>query len=117
MEERIGTLLDGMSDEARELAEVCIAAIRECDELKRKREALMHKRPIGKSENGSCGQKKIYGKIKSMCRERGIRMYDFARDVGISKTTLGKWDTSEPGLWKLKKVADYFGISLDELIS
>ena len=38
-------------------------------------------------------------------------------DLGFTRSSIYKWDRHQPSIGNLKKVADYFGITVDELIS
>ena len=59
----------------------------------------------------------LVGNIKQLCSERGITIAELERRVGISNGQIRKWDTSTPGLDKVKLVADYFLVSVDYLIN
>lgn len=56
-------------------------------------------------------------KIRSLCKERGTSVHAVEMAVGLGNGVIMKWDRSEPGVWKLKKVADYFGVPVDFLIA
>lgn len=49
---------------------------------------------------------------------RGISQNDLAESMGVSRQSVSKWETgtSTPDLEKLVKLANYFGLSLDELV-
>ncbi len=62
----------------------------------------------------------LYENIKRLCDERGISPYTVARELGYSKNTIsvlksgkGKSMTAP----KLQAFADYFGITVDELLN
>lgn len=55
----------------------------------------------------------IYKKIKLLCKERGITIYRLEKDLEFSPSTVIKWRTSMPTVDKLKKVANYFGVSIE----
>ena len=59
----------------------------------------------------------LYERIQEICNLRGITVKKLERDLGFSNSTIRKWKTSSPSIENLKKVADYFGITVDELIS
>lgn len=58
----------------------------------------------------------IYKKIAELCKQRGISISKLERDIGIGNGTVGRWVTSSPTVEKLMKVADYFGVSVDEIL-
>lgn len=55
----------------------------------------------------------LYEKIKSLCKERGIRISKVEKDCNIGNATIRKWDKSVPRIDTLKKVADYFDKSME----
>lgn len=56
-------------------------------------------------------------KIKSLCASRGISLNDLERSCdGLSVNTIYRWDNAPPSVWKVKAVADYFGVSVDYLL-
>lgn len=56
-------------------------------------------------------------KIKALCEQRGITIYRLEHDTGIGNGVIAKWKTCSPRVGTLKKVADYFGVPLDELLA
>lgn len=106
MEDDVSMMLNDMSIEGRELAMVCIAAIRESEIIKSQK----------MSKKRDCTTR-LFGRIKTMCKINRITVARLCKEIGIPQSTLAKWDMSEPGVWRLKKVADYFGIGIDDLIS
>ncbi len=58
----------------------------------------------------------IVDNIRVRCRLRGITIAQVERDLSLSHGAISKWDTSDPGVSKVKAVADYFGTTIDELI-
>ena len=55
-------------------------------------------------------------KIKKLCDEKGINISTLERSLGFGNATIRGWATSSPTVEKLKKVADYFGVTVDELL-
>lgn len=58
----------------------------------------------------------IYFKIRKKCEERGISIYRLEKDLGFSPSTVIKWKKSIPAADKLKAVADYLNIPIEELL-
>lgn len=56
----------------------------------------------------------IYCKLRD---ERGLKDADVVRETGVTKSTFSDWKSgrSAPKDGKLKKIADFFGVSLDYL--
>lgn len=59
----------------------------------------------------------LYKKIQKICDSKGLTVSGLEKDLGFSNSTIRKWKNSSPSIENLKKVADYFGITVDELIS
>lgn len=55
-------------------------------------------------------------RIRDLCREHGTTIKQLERDLGIGNGVIARWETSSPTLAKAKAVADYFGVTLDELL-
>lgn len=60
----------------------------------------------------------MYSIYEKLLNEHKITSYKVSKDTGISTATLSDWKTgrSVPKLDKLKKLADYFGVTLNYLI-
>ena len=58
----------------------------------------------------------ILDNIRQKCKEDGISMYALERRLGFGNGTVASWATSSPSIDKLKRVADYFGVTVDELL-
>lgn len=58
----------------------------------------------------------IKERIREKCQEHNINLPKLEAELGFGKGTISKWDKSAPSIDKLIKVADYFKISLDDLV-
>ena len=59
----------------------------------------------------------MYQMIKKLCSDRKITMSELASQIGISKSTISRWNNdNSPSLDTAKKIADYFDVSLDYLL-
>ena len=58
----------------------------------------------------------IVNSIKSICKERGITIGELEKTVGLSQGLVSKWSKSSPSLDKIIDIADYFHVSLDEIV-
>ena len=54
--------------------------------------------------------------IKRLCKEKNTTIFALEKAVGLGENTVYKWAKSSPSVEKLKKVADYFGVTVDELL-
>lgn len=60
----------------------------------------------------------LYTNIIALCNQHGISPTALSNDIGISAAVFGRWrDGVNPQPRMLKKVADYFGITVEALTS
>lgn len=57
----------------------------------------------------------LYRNVSRLSEERGLSIGALEKKMGFGKSTIAKWDKNSPRIDLLKKVADYFEVSLDEL--
>ena len=62
------------------------------------------------------GEEEMYKKIKELCKAKGITIAALESALGFARGYLYKWDENTPGVDKVKKVADYFGVKIEELL-
>ena len=57
-------------------------------------------------------------KLEELRKSKGITQKDLAKDLGVSRTTIGYYESGErlPDIETAVKIADYFDITCDELI-
>ncbi len=58
----------------------------------------------------------IFNAIERRCKEKGISLSALEKAVGLGNATIKGWSGSSPKVDNLKKVADYFGCTVDELL-
>lgn len=58
----------------------------------------------------------LYKQIEAKCREKNISVSALEKAVGLGNATIKGWSESSPKVENLKKVADYFGCTIDELL-
>lgn len=58
----------------------------------------------------------IYNKIRRLCEERGISVRELGRACKLGFRSIENWKDSSPTVSNLKAVADYFGVTVDELL-
>lgn len=54
--------------------------------------------------------------IRALCKERKTSLFALEKAVGLGNGTIGKWKDASPRLDSLKRVADYFGVTVDDLL-
>lgn len=58
----------------------------------------------------------LYDKIFNLCKKRNISISRLEKDCGLGNATIRGWRTSTPNSANLKKVADYLGVPIGELL-
>ena len=54
--------------------------------------------------------------IEILCHKKGITVSGLERNLGFGNSTIAKWGKASPTVEKLAAVADYFGVTVDELL-
>ena len=64
------------------------------------------------------GRVRLYEKYTKLRDARGVTDYAISKATGIDNATFSNWKAGryQPKLDKLKKIADYFGVSLDYFV-
>lgn len=58
----------------------------------------------------------MVNKIRELCDKANITLNRLERELGLSKSSIAKWDTNAPSVDKVAKVAKYFDVSVDYLL-
>lgn len=58
----------------------------------------------------------IYDRIKELAKEKGVTIQQMERDLGLSERNSCKWNDSLPRVSTLKKIADYFNVTIEDLL-
>jgi len=60
----------------------------------------------------------VFNKIEQMLQERGLTMKDLAIGIGVSSGNVSDWKSrkSKPSSKALTRIAEFFGVPLDELV-
>lgn len=61
----------------------------------------------------------LYENVIRLCKENNISTFALERATGLGNGSIWKWGnrTKSPNVIAVKKVADYFGVTVDELLS
>ena len=61
----------------------------------------------------------FYDNFLKLCQQRGISVYKATKDMGIGQATATRWKqgTATPKADTLQKIADYFGVTTDYLLT
>ena len=60
--------------------------------------------------------KVLLERIKNLCYRKEISIRQLERETGLADRTIGRWDTNMPSIDRVKKVAEYFGVTVDYLL-
>ena len=58
----------------------------------------------------------IYENVLKLCEKENISIAKLEKETGLGNATIRGWSTSSPTVEKIRKVADFFGVSIDELV-
>lgn len=59
----------------------------------------------------------MYERIKQLCKERGISVNKLEQELKIAKGSLCKMNSSKPSVGRAQKIANYFGVTVDYLMT
>ena len=62
------------------------------------------------------GDSLIYDTVNAICERKGVTVWKLEKELGFSNGCIRKWNKSVPGIDKLQKVANYLGVSIEELL-
>lgn len=68
------------------------------------------------TKGGKKGDFVLICNVKDLCKNKGITFAALERATGLSSGSLKKWGTNVPSVDKVKAVADYLGVTVDELL-
>lgn len=60
----------------------------------------------------------MYKKFEELLAKNNVTAYQVAKTTGVATATLTEWKkgTYTPKVDKLKKIADYFGVAIEEFL-
>lgn len=59
----------------------------------------------------------VLDNISRLCKKRNITFAELERETGLGNGTVRRWKDMNPRVDLLKKVADFFGVTLDDLVN
>ena len=59
---------------------------------------------------------KTIDKIKALCKKHDITITKLEEELGMSQGLISRWTKSAPSLSRIIDIADYFNVSLDEIV-
>ena len=58
----------------------------------------------------------LFLNIQRLCDEKGVSIAELERESGLGNGVIRKWSKASPNLRTVTAVAQYLGVSLDELL-
>ena len=58
----------------------------------------------------------LYDNVKRLCEKNGVSVLSLEKALDFPRSSICKWNENEPGIRKVQKVADYLGVSIEELL-
>lgn len=58
----------------------------------------------------------ILENVQLLCKEHGISVPGLEKELGLGKGSIYRWNKNSPSVDKLQKVANYFRVSLDQVV-
>lgn len=55
--------------------------------------------------------------ISRIAKEKGYSIYRLEKECGLARSSIDKWRTVAPSVWRVKGVADFLGVTVDELLT
>ena len=61
----------------------------------------------------------MYEIFERLCKEKGVTAYRVCKETGLTTATISNWKAGRytPKQEKMQKIADYFGVSVDYLMT
>ena len=58
----------------------------------------------------------MYNQIRNLCKKNNISVSELEIKMDFSRGSICKWDVNIPSITKVKAVADYFNVTVDDLL-
>lgn len=58
----------------------------------------------------------IYENVQRLCAKEGISTFTLEKKLNLGNATISRWKDSSPNIKTAKAVADYFRVTVDELL-
>ena len=59
----------------------------------------------------------VYENIVKLCNAKNISIARLEKEVGLGNSTIRSWDKCSPTVDNIRRVAGFFGVTVDALIS
>ena len=58
----------------------------------------------------------MYNQVLILCGKTGISIARLERETGLGNGTIRRWKTGNASIENVRRVADYFGVTVDSLL-
>lgn len=58
----------------------------------------------------------LVGNISELCKSNCLTVAELERKIGLGNGVIRRWNEMNPRVDRLKLVADYFGVTIDDLM-
>lgn len=58
----------------------------------------------------------VLNNISALCKEKGVSIAKLEKECAVGNGTIRGWNTSNPRIDTLKKVADYLNVPIEKLL-
>lgn len=59
----------------------------------------------------------LYENIKGIAEKKGVPISKLEKDLGFARSSIAKFNANAPSIEKIKAIADYFGVKIDDIVS
>lgn len=59
----------------------------------------------------------VVDRIRTLCEEKGITINKLEKEVEIGRGNIARWDKHKPNILNVQKVADYFSVTTDYILT
>ena len=59
----------------------------------------------------------LYENIKTVAKSKGYTIAKLEQELGFPRSSISKYNTSDPSVGKIKQIADYLGVSYSVIMS
>ena len=58
----------------------------------------------------------LYEAVLKLCKENNMTVSALERELKLSNATIRRWKTASPTIANVMKVANFFGVTIDDLV-
>ena len=59
----------------------------------------------------------LYEAVLKLCKENNMTVSALERELKLSNATIRRWKTASPTIANVMKVANFFGVTIDDLVN